>query len=146
LDLEIFTDGACPGNPGGWGTLLPFGNPEKELWGFEPGTTNNPVGWLAAIRGIEALNRVTSVVLTTDSQYVRKGITEWVSSWKARGWKTAAKQPVKNKDLWEELEQLQQAHDLEWKCVKRHSGHIENERVDALANLSIDEMESIKWN
>lgn len=118
----------------------------KELWGFEPGTTNKLMEWQAAIRGLEALNRVTSVVLTTDSQYVRKGISEWVSNWKARGWQAVAKQPLNNKGLWEELDQLQQAHDLEWKWVKGHGGHIENERVDALANLSIDEMELMKWN
>lgn len=141
--VEIFTDGACRGNPGpgGWGALLRVGGNEKELWGGERDTTNNRMELLAAIRGLEALTRASKVVLTTDSQYVRKGITEWIANWKKRGWKTASRQPVKNKDLWEQLDQLEQSHDIEWKWVKGHSGHIENERVDALANRGIDEME-----
>ena len=141
--VEIFTDGACRGNPGpgGWGALLRVGDTEKELWGGEPETTNNRMELLAAIRGLEALTRSSKVVLTTDSQYVRKGITEWIANWKKRGWKTANRQPVKNKDLWEQLDRLEETHDIEWKWVKGHSGHIENERVDALANRGIDELE-----
>ena len=121
--------------------MLRVGDTEKELWGGEPETTNNRMELLAAIRGLEALTRSSKVVLTTDSQYVRKGITEWIANWKKRGWKTANRQPVKNKDLWEQLDRLEETHDIEWKWVKGHSGHIENERVDALANRGIDELE-----
>ena len=121
--------------------MLRVGDTEKELWGGEAETTNNRMELLAAIRGLEALTRSSKVVLTTDSQYVRKGITEWIANWKKRGWKTANRQPVKNKDLWEQLDRLEETHDIEWKWVKGHSGHIENERVDALANRGIDELE-----
>ncbi|MGV0036635.1 MAG: ribonuclease HI [Candidatus Azotimanducaceae bacterium WSBS_2022_MAG_OTU7] len=141
-ELQIFTDGACKGNPGpgGWGVLLRSGKTEKELWGGERETTNNRMELMAAIRGLEALKRTSSVVLTTDSQYVRKGITEWIKGWKVRGWKNASKQPVKNRDLWEQLDSLCGTHNVDWRWVKGHSGHIENERADALANRGIDEL------
>ena len=140
--LEIFTDGACRGNPGpgGWGVLLRAGGKEKELWGGEAETTNNRMELRAAIEGLGALKRPARVSLTTDSQYVRKGITEWISGWKAKDWKTANKQPVKNKDLWEALDALTEIHEVAWHWVKGHSGHVENERVDALANRGIDEL------
>lgn len=141
-NVEIFTDGACRGNPGpgGWGVLLRAGDVEKELWGGEADTTNNRMELKAAIEGLDALKRPSTVSLTTDSQYVRKGITEWIAGWKAKGWKTAGKQPVKNRDLWEQLDALSQQHRIEWHWVKGHSGHEENERVDALANRGIDEL------
>lgn len=140
--MEIFTDGACRGNPGpgGWGVLLRSGKTERELWGGEPDTTNNRMELMAAIKGLEALKRTSTIRLTTDSQYVRKGITEWIEGWKKRGWKTAGRAPVKNRDLWERLDLLQQAHTIDWQWVKGHSGHVENDRVDALANLGIDEL------
>ena len=142
MKVEICTDGACRGNPGpgGWGVLLRLGDTEKELWGGESETTNNRMELLAAIEGLSALTRPSEVILTTDSQYVRKGITQWIQGWKAKGWKTASKAPVKNKDLWERLDELNQSHDIEWRWVKGHSGHVENERVDALANRGIDEL------
>lgn len=141
-DVEIFTDGACRGNPGpgGWGVLLRAGDTEKELWGGEADTTNNRMELKAAIEGLDALKRPSTVSLTTDSQYVRKGITEWIAGWKAKGWKTASRTPVKNRDLWEKLDVLTQQHKVEWHWVKGHSGHEENERVDALANRGIDEL------
>jgi ribonuclease HI len=120
--------------------LLRSGETEKELWGGEPDTTNNRMELTAAIRGLEALNRASSIVLTTDSQYVRKGITEWIKGWKAKGWKTASRQPVKNRDLWERLDELCGTHNIDWRWVKGHSGHVENERVDALANRGIEEL------
>jgi len=120
--------------------LLRSGKTEKELWGGERDTTNNRMELTAAIRGLEALNRASSIVLTTDSQYVRKGITEWIKGWKAKGWKTAGRQPVKNRDLWERLDELCDTHNIDWRWVKGHSGHVENERVDALANRGIDEL------
>ena len=141
--VEIFTDGACRGNPGpgGWGALLRAGDTEKELWGGEKETTNNRMELTAAIKGLEALKRPSKVSLTTDSQYVRKGITEWIQNWKRKDWQTAAKKPVKNKDLWQQLDELSTRHDISWHWVKGHSGHVENERVDALANRGIDELE-----
>ena len=141
-DVEIFTDGACRGNPGpgGWGVLLRAGDTEKELWGGEADTTNNRMELKAAIEGLDALKRPSTVSLTTDSQYVRKGITEWIAGWKAKGWKTASRTPVKNRDLWEKLDVLTQQHKVEWHWVKGHSGNEENERVDALANRGIDEL------
>ncbi len=141
--VEIFTDGACRGNPGpgGWGALLRLGREEKELWGGEAESTNNRMELTAAIRGLEALSRPCRVVLTTDSEYVRKGITEWIENWKRRGWKTAAKKPVKNVDLWQQLDALATKHKIDWRWVKGHSGHIENERVDQLANRGIDELD-----
>ena len=136
----MFTDGACRRNPGpgGWGVLLRYGGEEKELWGGEGHTTNNRMELMAAIKGLEALTRRCKVILTTDSQYVRRGITEWIGSWKQKNWKTAGKQPVKNVDLWQRLDALVSQHDIEWHWVKGHSGHIENERADQLANRGID--------
>ncbi len=137
----IFTDGGCRGNPGpgGWGALMRFGNHEKEIYGYEEETTNNRMELMAAIRSLEVLSRDCSVVLTTDSQYVRQGITEWMEGWKKRGWKTAAKKPVKNKDLWQRLDEAVQKHDIDWQWVKGHSGHEGNERADDLANRAMDE-------
>lgn len=120
--------------------LLRSGETEKELWGGELDTTNNRMELTAAIRGLEALKRASSVVLTTDSQYVRRGITEWVKGWKAKGWKNSSRQAVKNRDLWERLDELCGTHNIDWRWVKGHSGHIENERADALANRGIDEL------
>jgi ribonuclease HI len=141
-EVEIFTDGACRGNPGpgGWGVVLRAGAYEKELHGGEPATTNNRMELTAAIRALEALKRSCRVALYTDSQYVRQGITEWLAQWHARGWKTANRKPVKNQDLWQQLDALAQQHEIEWHWVKGHSGHPENERADALANLGIDEL------
>lgn len=138
--VEIYTDGACRGNPGpgGWAALLSFGEREKELAGAEEHTTNNRMELTAVIRALEALKRPVEAKVFTDSEYVRRGITEWVSSWKARGWKTADRKPVKNQDLWEELERLASQHRIEWRWVKGHSGIPGNERVDRLANKAID--------
>ena len=140
--VEIYTDGACRGNPGpgGWGALLSSGEHEKELSGAEPLTTNNRMELTAVIRALEALKRPSEVRIFTDSEYVRRGITEWVKSWKARGWKTADRKPVKNQDLWERLDALAAGHKIEWRWVKGHSGVPGNERVDRLANEAIDAM------
>jgi ribonuclease HI len=140
--VEVFTDGACRGNPGpgGWGALLRYGKREKELYGSERETTNNRMELMAAIVALESLKRPCEVVLTTDSQYVRKGITEWIAGWKRRGWKTADKKPVKNQDLWQRLESATHKHEIHWKWIKGHSGHEENERADQLANRAIDEL------
>ena len=140
--VEIFTDGACRGNPGpgGWGVLLRQGSQEKELYGGESHTTNNRMELQAAIEGLRALKQETSVALTTDSQYVQKGITEWIAGWKRRDWKTSARQPVKNVDLWQLLDALVQQHTVTWHWVKGHAGHVENERADCLANRAIDEL------
>lgn len=140
--VEIFTDGACKGNPGpgGWGALLRYNGAIKELKGAEPETTNNRMELMAAIEALRALKRPCKVSLTTDSQYVRKGITEWIHGWKKKNWKNASKQPVKNADLWKTLDELSQQHDIAWHWVKGHSGHPENERVDALANEAIAEL------
>ena len=137
--IEIFTDGACKGNPGpgGWGALLRLGENEKSLYGGELNTTNNRMELLAAIRGLEALKRTAVVVLTTDSQYVMKGVCEWMPNWKKRGWKTASKQPVKNADLWQQLDELVSQHQVEWRWVRGHTGHRENEIADELANLGV---------
>lgn len=142
MTVEIFTDGACRGNPGpgGWGALLRYGDKEKTLHGGEANTTNNRMELMAAIQALEHLKRPCRVVLTTDSQYVRKGITEWMPNWKRRGWKTASRQPVKNVDLWQRLDAARERHDIEWKWVRGHTGHPGNERADALANLGIDEL------
>ena len=142
--VEIYTDGACRGNPGpgGWGALLSCGEHEKELSGAEALTTNNRMELTAVIRALEALKRPSEVRIFTDSEYVRRGITEWVRNWKARGWKTADRKPVKNQDLWERLEQLAAQHTLHWQWVKGHSGDPGNERVDELANLAIDAMQA----
>lgn len=140
--IEIFTDGACRGNPGpgGWGAFLRSNKHEKELYGGEKETTNNRMELTAAIKALEALKKPSQVVLTTDSQYVRRGITEWLQGWKAKGWKNAAKKPVKNADLWQQLDIQNQRHQVIWKWVKGHSGHPENEKADQLANRGIDDM------
>ena len=137
--VEVFTDGACKGNPGpgGWGALLRCDGVEKSLFGGEADTTNNRMELMAAIEGLAALKEPCEVILTTDSQYVRKGITEWLTGWKRNGWRTAAKQPVKNSDLWQRLEKAELPHRVEWFWVKGHNGHVENERVDELARLAI---------
>ena len=137
--VEIFTDGACAGNPGpgGWGVLLRLRGVEKELSGGDRRTTNNRMELMAAIRGLEALERPVRVRLTTDSTYVKDGITKWIDAWKRRGWKTAGKQPVKNQDLWRRLEAARAPHEVSWHWVKAHAGHPENERVDALARAAI---------
>lgn len=140
--VEIYTDGACRGNPGpgGWAALLRYKGSEKTLHGSEPMTTNNRMELMAAIMALESLTRPCSVSLTTDSEYVKKGIAEWLPSWKKRGWKTAAKQPVKNVDLWQRLDAAAQRHRVEWHWVRGHSGHPENELVDRLAVRAIDEL------
>jgi ribonuclease HI len=140
--IYIFSDGACRGNPGpgGWGTLLIYNITEKELCGAEVETTNNRMELMGAIMGLEALTNSSDVVLTTDSKYVKNGITEWMVGWKRRGWKTVGKKPVKNKDLWLRLNDACQPHQITWKWVKGHSGHEENERADELANKAIDRM------
>lgn len=142
IAVEIYTDGACRGNPGpgGWGAILKYGSTEKELHGGEKNTTNNRMEMTAAIEALKALKKPCTVVLTTDSQYLRKGITEWMTNWKKRNWKTADKKPVKNSDLWKLVDELNQVHQVEWKWVKGHSGHHYNERADQLANLGIDEL------
>ncbi len=142
VTVEIFTDGACKGNPGpgGWGAILRYGSSEKELHGGELATTNNRMELMAAIAALEELKRPCVVNLTTDSQYVRKGITEWLEGWKKRGWKTASKEPVKNQDLWMRLEEQVKRHQVTWHWVKGHSGHAENERADQLANLGVEEV------
>jgi ribonuclease HI len=140
--VEIYTDGACKGNPGpgGWGVLLKSAGTEKELFGGDPATTNNRMELLAVIRALEALKRPCRVALYLDSQYVLKGITEWLPGWKAKGWRTAAKQPVKNVDLWQALDALvsQGGHEIEWRWVRGHNGDPGNERADALANLGVE--------
>jgi ribonuclease HI len=138
----MFTDGACRGNPGpgGWGALMRYEGKTKELWGGEDHTTNNRMELTAAIKGLEFLKRPCEVELTTDSQYVRKGITQWIKNWKKNNWKTAAKQPVKNDDLWKILDTLSRTHQIRWHWVKGHSGHTENEIADQLANRGIDEL------
>jgi ribonuclease HI len=137
--VDIFTDGACSGNPGpgGWGTILRTGEHEKELSGGEPATTNNRMELTAVIRGLEALNRASAVTIHTDSRYVMDGVTQWMPRWKKNGWKTADKKPVKNEDLWRELDLLCAKHELQWRWVKGHSGHPENERADELARAAI---------
>ena len=140
-EVTIFTDGACSGNPGpgGWGAVLISGANEREICGGEPATTNNRMELMAAIQALEALKRPCKVELHTDSQYVRKGITEWIGGWKARGWKTADKKPVKNDDLWKRLDAARARHDVDWRWVKGHNGHELNERADALAGKGLRE-------
>ncbi|OQW42736.1 MAG: ribonuclease HI [Proteobacteria bacterium SG_bin4] len=142
--VEIFTDGACKGNPGlgGWGALLKYQGHEREIFGGEEQTTNNRMELLAAIRALEALKRRCKVHLHTDSQYLQKGISEWLEAWKARNWRTSNKKPVKNEDLWKLLDQLSQQHDIEWCWVRGHSGHVDNERADQLANRGVQMMSS----
>ena len=139
--IEIFTDGACLGNPGpgGWGALLRWRETEKELSGGEAETTNNRMELMAAIQGFEALKRPSRVTITTDSTYVKAGITKWIHGWKRNGWKTAAKKPVKNVDLWQRLDAALEGHEVDWRWVKGHAGHAENERVDALASAAAGE-------
>lgn len=139
-NIDIYTDGACSGNPGpgGWGALLRAEGHEKEIWGGEPATTNNRMELLAVIRALELLKRPVRARVHTDSQYVQKGISEWIHGWKARGWKTAAKAPVKNVDLWQALDKVAGAHQIDWIWVKGHAGHPENERADALARRGVE--------
>ena len=141
-EVEIFTDGACRGNPGpgGWGALLRFRDVERELYGGEEDTTNNRMELQAAIEALRALKEPCRVILTTDSVYVKNGITTWLESWKQKGWKTAAKKPVKNVDLWQALDEQNRRHRVDWHWVKGHSGHRENEIADQLANRGIDEL------
>ena len=141
--VDIYTDGACRGNPGpgGWGAILRSGERERELWGGERQTTNNRMELTAAIRGLEALKRPVAATVHTDSQYVLKGISEWIHGWKRNGWKTSDKKPVKNADLWQTLDALAARHSLKWVWVKGHAGHPENERADGLANRGIDELD-----
>ena len=141
-DVQIFTDGACRGNPGpgGWGAVLQSGRHRKELRGGEPMTTNNRMELTAAIKALEALKRSTRVDLYTDSQYLRLGITQWLPQWKQRDWRTASKKPVKNIELWQRLEELVERHQVTWHWVKGHSGHRGNEQADRLANLAVDEL------
>jgi len=140
--VEIFTDGACRGNPGpgGWGVLLRYGDKERSLCGGEAETTNNRMELTAVIEGLKALKEPCEVVLTSDSTYVLKGIQEWLPNWKKRGWKTAAKKPVKNADLWQQLDGVLGAHTIDWRWGKGHSGHRENDIADQLANQGIDEL------
>ena len=140
--VELYTDGACRGNPGpgGWGALLRFGGVERELSGADPATTNNRMELTAVIRGLEALKRPCRVAVTTDSEYVRKGITEWIERWRRNGWRTADRKPVKNEDLWRRLDELNALHTVEWHWVKGHAGHAENERADRLATGAIDRL------
>lgn len=137
--VEIFTDGACSGNPGpgGWGALLRFNGTEKELFGGERHTTNNRMEMMAAIMALESLRRSVTAVLFTDSTYLKNGITKWLPGWKAKNWRTADKKPVKNVDLWQRLEKAIESHKVEWRWVKGHAGHSENERVDALARQGV---------
>ena len=145
-EVEIYTDGACRGNPGpgGWAALLVFGKERKEVSGSEAATTNNRMELTAAIGGLGALKRRCAVKLYTDSKYVLQGITEWLPNWKARGWRTAARQPVKNQDLWERLDAAAANQDIQWIWVKGHSGHDGNEYVDSLANEAIDRMLAVR--
>lgn len=140
--IEIYTDGACRGNPGpgGWGALMRKAGKEKQLYGGEKETTNNRMEMQAVISALEALSGPSNLHITTDSQYVMKGMKEWLKNWKKNNWKTAAKKPVKNVDLWQQLDSLAEAHQIKWSWVKGHSGHAENELVDGLANRGIDEL------
>ena len=140
--IDIFTDGACSGNPGpgGWGAILRKGATEKELFGGELLTTNNRMEMTAVIEALRALKEPVRARVHTDSQYVQKGISEWIHGWKRRGWKTANKEPVKNEDLWRELDRLAAQHEIEWIWVRGHAGHVENERADGLANKGMDQV------
>ena len=144
--VEIYTDGACKGNPGpgGWGALMIYKGAEKELWGGEPNTTNNRMDLMAAICGLIALTRPCQVRLITDSQYVMKGIQEWMPNWKKRGWKTSTKEPVKNADLWQALDEQVNRHQVTWQWVRGHTGHPGNERADQLANRGVDEVRAMQ--
>ena len=140
--VEIFTDGACSGNPGpgGWGAILRAGEHEKEMWGGDSETTNNRMELMAAIMALEALKGPTTIDLHTDSTYVKDGITKWIHNWQRNGWKTAAKKPVKNVDLWQRLQEAMARHEISWHWVRGHAGHPENERADELARRGIDEV------
>jgi ribonuclease HI len=140
--VEIYTDGACRGNPGpgGWGAVLRYEDYNKEIFGGEMLTTNNRMELMAAIQALAILQKPCRVILTTDSEYVRRGITEWIHQWKLRGWRTSKKEAVKNQDLWQRLDDEILIHQMEWRWIKGHSGHIENERADQLANHAIDEL------
>ena len=139
--VKIFTDGACRGNPGvgGWGALLKFGKREKEINGYKSFTTNNIMELMAVIEALKTVRDPSEIEITTDSKYVKNGITNWIFNWKKNGWRTASKKNVKNKELWVELDNLIQKHSITWKWVKGHSGHQENERADRLANMAIEE-------
>jgi ribonuclease HI len=139
--VVIYTDGACSGNPGpgGWGAVLTFGDREKEICGGEPDTTNNRMEMMAAIQALEMLTKPCKVELHTDSQYLRNGVTQWIHAWKARGWKTADKKPVKNEDLWKRLDQARLRHEVDWRWVKGHAGDVMNERADGLARKGLEE-------
>ena len=141
-EIEIFTDGACRGNPGlgGWGALIRRNGEERSLWGGERDTTNNRMEMEAASRGLESIVESSNITITTDSNYLKDGITQWLEGWKNKNWKTASKKPVKNQDLWMRLDELSQFHNVNWKWVKGHSGHRENEIADLLANKGIDEL------
>lgn len=141
-DVELYTDGACRGNPGpgGWGVLLRAKGKERELFGGERLTTNNRMEMMAAIEGLQALSRPCAVALYTDSEYLRRGIREWLPKWKTSGWRTSARKPVKNEDLWRRLEEATARHQVEWHWVKGHAGHPDNERADALANRGVDDI------
>ena len=140
--VEIFTDGACKGNPGpgGWGAILRYGTNEKEIYGANKNTTNNIMELTAVIESLKNLKKPCELTITTDSKYVKNGITEWIHNWKKNGWRTAAKKEVKNKELWIELDSLIQIHSISWDWVKGHSGHPENERADLLANVAIEKL------
>lgn len=142
MTIEIYTDGACKGNPGrgGWGVWLKQNGEQKELWGGEDNTTNNRMELMAAIKALEFIEQGLSVDLYTDSNYVRQGITAWIHSWKKNGWKTAARKPVKNADLWQELDQVVARHKVNWHWVKGHSGNVGNEKADDLANRGVEDM------
>lgn len=144
MSVEIFTDGACRGNPGpgGWAALLRKGDTEKMISGAQESSTNNQMELMAAIQGLEQLKKPVRVTLTTDSQYVRQGITQWIAGWKRNGWMTSQKKPVKNKELWQRLDAAVAEHEVEWLWVKGHSGHRENEMVDQAANDAIDKMQA----
>lgn len=141
--VKMYTDGACRGNPGkgGWGVLLRYGDAERSLHGGEALTTNNRMELTAVIKGLEALTKTCNVSITTDSKYVLTGITEWIASWKQRNWRTSNKKPVLNVELWKQLDELTDQHEIEWTWVKGHSGHTENEIADQLANQGIDELD-----
>jgi ribonuclease HI len=144
VEVDIFTDGACKGNPGpgGWGAILRAGTKEKELWGGEQPTTNNRMELTAVIEALKALTRASRVRVHTDSKYVQQGITTWIHGWKKNGWRTSGKEPVKNADLWKALDALVQTHEVSWHWVKGHAGHPENERADQLANRGVEELDA----